>query len=326
MYQPPFTISDEMLTLVAEISERIGGLTMMMNGQQPHPLLRKQNRIRTIQSSLAIENNTLSIEQVTAIVEGKRVLGPPNEIQEVKGAIAAYDLLTDIDPLNYKDMLKAHGVMMDGLVKECGRWRTGGVGVFGEKGCVHLAPPAMRVPELMSDLFDWIKQTKTHPLISSCVFHYEFEFIHPFADGNGRMGRLWQTALLTQWRPIFAWIPIESMVKEHQQEYYDAIAICDKDGNGSAFILFMLQCIKNTIDGIVTPKKTPKKTPKDIVLELIAADAKVTIEQMAEALEMNKRNAQKHVNQLVAEGVIIRVGAHRGGHWEVVTGKVKVTK
>ncbi len=175
-------------------------------------------------------------------------------------------------------------------------------------------------------LFDWIKQTKTHPLISSCVFHYEFEFIHPFADGNGRMGRLWQTALLTQWRPIFAWIPIESMVKEHQQEYYDAIAICDKDGNGSAFILFMLQCIKNTIDGIVTPKKTPKKTPKDIVLELIAADAKVTIEQMAEALEMNKRNAQKHVNQLVAEGVIIRVGAHRGGHWEVVTGKVKVTK
>ena len=138
MYQPPFTISDEMLSLVAEISEKIGSLTVMMNNQLPHPLLRKQNRIRTIQSSLAIENNTLSVEQVTAIVEGKRVLGPPNEIQEVKGAIAAYDLLTDIDPLNYKDLLKAHSVMMEGLVKELGRWRTGGVGVFGEIGRAHV--------------------------------------------------------------------------------------------------------------------------------------------------------------------------------------------
>lgn len=197
MYQPPFTISDEMLTLVAEISERIGGLNVMMTNQMPHPMLRKE---------------------------------------------------------------------------------------------------------------------KTHPLISSCVFHYEFEFIHPFMDGNGRMGRLWQTALLARWRPIFAWIPIESMVKEHQQEYYDAIASSDKAGDSSTFILFMLQCIRSTIDNIATPKKTPK----DIVLELIAADAKVTVEQMAEALGMNKRNAQKHINQLVNDGVIVRVGANRGGHWEIV--------
>ena len=318
MHQPPFTISDEMLTLVAEISEKIGGLNVMMTDQMPHTMLRKENRIKTIQSSLAIENNTLSIEQVTAIMEGKHVLGPLNEIQEVKGAIAAYDLLTDIDPLNCKDLLKAHGVMMQGLVKESGHWRTSGVGVFGEQGCVHLAPPARRVPELMEDLFAWIKSTKTHPLISSCVFHYEFEFIHPFVDGNGRMGRLWQTALLARWRPLFAWIPIESMVKDHQQEYYDAIASSDKAGNSSAFILFMLQCIRKTIDEISTPKKTPKKTPKDIVLELIAANAKVTVEQMAEALGMNKRNAQKHINQLVNDGVIVREGANRGGHWEIV--------
>lgn len=318
MYQPPFTISDEMLTLVAEISERIGGLNVMMTNQMPHPMLRKENRIKTIQSSLAIENNTLNIEQVTAIMEGKRVLGPLNEIQEVKGAIAAYDLLTEINPLNSKDLLKAHGVMMEGLVKEFGRWRTSGAGVFGKQGCVHLAPPARRVPELMEDLFAWIKSTKTHPLISSCEFHYEFEFIHPFMDGNGRMGRLWQTALLARWRPIFAWIPIESMVKEHQQEYYDAIASSDKAGDSSSFILFMLQCIRSTTDNIATPKKTPKKTPKDIVLELIAADAKVTVEQMAEALGMNKRNAQKHINQLVNDGVIVRVGANRGGHWEIV--------
>lgn len=313
-YQPPFTITDEMLTLVANIAEAVGCLNALMANDNPHPMLRKQNRIRTIQSSLAIENNTLSIEQVTAIVDGKRVLGPPNEIQEVMGAIAAYDLPTDINPLNYKDMLKAHGVMMQGLVKEAGRWRTGGVGVFGEKGCAHLAPPTMRVPELMGDLFAWAKATKTHPLISSCVFHYEFEFIHPFADGNGRMGRLWQTALLAKWRPMFAWLPIESMVKEHQQEYYDAIASSDKAGNSTDFILFMLQCIKQTIDDI----ETPKKTPKQIILDLIAENDKVTVQQMADALGMNKRNAQRHINQMVEEGLIAREGANRGDHWTIL--------
>lgn len=318
MYQPPFTLSDEMLSLVAEISESVGSLSAMMTDNLPHPMLRKQNRIKTIQSSLAIENNTLNIEQVTAIVEGKRVLGPPNEIQEVKGALAAYDLIQEIDPYKYKDMLKVHGVMMNGLINEAGRWRTGSVGVFGEQGCVHLAPPAIRVPELMADLFEWVKKTKTHPLISSCVFHYEFEFIHPFADGNGRMGRLWQTALLSHWRSVFTWLPIESMVKEHQQEYYDAIALSDSAGDSSTFILFMLRCIRDTINEIETPIKTPIKTPKEIILELVATNAKVTVEQMAEALGMNKRNAQKHINQLVDEGIIIRVGANRGGHWEIV--------
>lgn len=318
MYQPPFTLSDEMLSLVAEISESVGSLSAMMTDNLPHPMLRKQNRIKTIQSSLAIENNTLNIEQVTAIVEGKRVLGPPNEIQEVKGALAAYDLIQEIDPYKYKDMLKVHGVMMNGLINEAGRWRTGSVGVFGEQGCVHLAPPAIRVPELMAGLFEWVKKTKTHPLISSCVFHYEFEFIHPFADGNGRMGRLWQTALLSHWRSVFTWLPIESMVKEHQQEYYDAIALSDSAGDSSTFILFMLRCIRDTINEIETPIKTPIKTPKEIILELVATNAKVTVEQMAEALGMNKRNAQKHINQLVDEGIIIRVGANRGGHWEIV--------
>lgn len=310
-----------MLNLVANISEAIGSLNAMMAAEHPHPMLRKQSRIKTIQSSLAIENNTLSIEQVTDIVEGKHVLGSPNEIQEVKGAIAAYELLTNINPFNYKDILKTHGVMMQGLVSESGRWRSGGVGVFGEKGCVHLVPPAMRVPELMGNLFAWIKSTKTHPLISSCVFHYEFEFIHPFADGNGRMGRLWQTALLTQWRPIFAWLPIESMVKEHQQEYYDAIATSDNVGNSTAFIMFMLQCIKQTIDDIETPKKTPKKTPKQIILDLIAENDKVTVQQMSDTLGMNKRNAQKHINQMVKEGLIAREGTNRGGHWILLKNK-----
>lgn len=318
MYTPPFTITDEILTLVAEISEAIGGINATMSDSSPHPMLRKQNRIKTIQSSLAIENNSLTIDQVTDIIDGKRILGEPKEIQEVKGAIQAYDLLPEINPYKEKDLLKAHKLMMQGLVGENGHYRSGGVGVFGEKGCVHLAPPPLQVPALMSDLFSWIKQTKTHPLISSCVFHYEFEFIHPFADGNGRMGRLWQTALLVQWKPVFAWLPVETIVKEHQQQYYDAIAQSDAAGNSTAFIHFMLKCIKQTIDDVKTLKKTPKKTPKEIILSLMENNPKVTVQEMAEAMGMNKRNAQKHINALVEEGLVQRIGAARGGHWKII--------
>lgn len=314
MYTPPFTITDDILTLVAEISEAIGRLNVIMSDRLPHPTLRKQNRIKTIQSSLAIENNSLTIDQVTDIIEGKRILGAPNEIQEVKGAICAYDLLPEINPHKETDLLRAHQLMMHDLVRENGRYRSSGVGVFGEKGCVHMAPPPHRVPALMGDLFQWIKTTKTHPLISSCVFHYEFEFIHPFADGNGRMGRLWQTALLAKWRPVFAWLPVETIVKEHQQEYYDAIAKSDAEANSTYFIHFMLRCIKETIDDI----KTPKETPKDIILSLIRNNPKVTVQEMADALSMNKRNAQKHVNALSEAGTIKRIGAARSGYWEII--------
>lgn len=318
MNTPPFHITDEILTLVAEISEVIGGMNVLMEDVLPHPMLRKENRIKTIQSSLAIENNSLSIEQVTAIIEGKRVLGAPNEIQEVKGAQNAYDLLPHINPYNEKDLLKAHQVMMQDLIRENGHYRSGGVGVFGNGVCLHMAPPAQFVPQLISDLFTWLKTSKTHPLISSCVFHYEFEFIHPFADGNGRMGRFWQTAILAHWKPVFAWLPVETMIKEHQQEYYDVIALCDKEADSTAFISFILRCIKETIIAIETPKKTSKKTPKDIIIQIISGNPKATIQEMADALGMNKRNAQKHINNLTAEGVIRRVGANRGGHWEII--------
>lgn len=320
MYTPPFTVTDEILSLVSEISEAIGSLNILMGDNIPHPMLRKQNRIKTIQSSLAIENNSLSLEQVTAIVEGKRVLGPPNEIQEVKGAINAYDILLQVNPYKEKDLLKAHKLMMDGLVRENGRYRSGGVGVFSEQGCVHLAPPAMRVPILMNDLFEWVKSTKTHPLVSSCVFHYEFEFIHPFADGNGRMGRMWQTALLTHWKPVFAWLPVETIVKEHQQDYYDAIAKSDNEANSTAFITFMLRCIQQSIKDVATPKTTSKTTPKDMIIAMMKENPKVTVVEIANAIGMNKRNAQNHINALSAEGKIKHVGASRGGHWEV-TGK-----
>lgn len=295
----------------------IGSITALMQDDAPNPILRKENRIKTIQSSLAIENNSLTIYQVTAIMEGKRVLGAPNEIQEVKNAIDAYHLMQQINPHSEKDLLKAHRLMMQDLIKENGKYRSSGVGVFGNEGIVHLAPPPMMVPQLMADLFAWIKTTKTHPLVSSCVFHYEFEFIHPFADGNGRMGRFWQTALLSRFNPVFLWLPVETIVKQHQQDYYNVIAECDAKGDSTKFIEFMLRCIKQSIDDVKTLKATPKATPKEILLALINHNNKVTIQQIAAAWGINKRNAQNRINQYVDEGLIRRIGSARGGYWEI---------
>lgn len=295
----------------------IGSITALMQDDAPNPVLRKENRIKTIQSSLAIENNSLTIDQVTAIMEGKRVLGAPNEIQEVKNAIDAYHLMQQINPHSEKDLLKAHSLMMQDLIKENGKYRSSGVGVFGNEGIVHLAPPPMMVPQLMADLFAWIKTTKTHPLVSSCVFHYEFEFIHPFADGNGRMGRFWQTALLSRFNPVFLWLPVETIVKKHQQAYYNVIAECDAKGDSTKFIEFMLRCIKQSIDDVKTLKATPKATPKEILLTLINHNNKVTIQQIATAWGINKRNAQNRINQYVDEGLIRRIGSARGGYWEI---------
>jgi Fic family protein len=317
MDTPPFTISDEILSLVAEISMSIGSITALMQDDAPNPVLRKENRIKTIQSSLAIENNSLTIDQVTAIMEGKRVLGAPNEIQEVKNAIDAYHLMQQINPHSEKDLLKAHRLMMQDLIKENGKYRSSGVGVFGNEGIVHLAPPPTMVPQLMANLFEWIKTTKTHPLVSSCVFHYEFEFIHPFADGNGRMGRFWQTALLARFNPVFLWLPVETIVKKHQQDYYNVIAECDAKGDSTKFIEFMLRCIKQSIDDVKTLKATPKATPKEILLALINHNNKVTIPQIAAAWGINKRNAQNRINQYVDEGLIRRIGSARGGYWEI---------
>ena len=193
-YRPPFTMTDDITMLVSEISEEIGRLSVLHEGHiTPH--LRRKNRIRTIHSSLAIENNTLSIDQVTAIIDGKRDLGNPNEIREVRNAYEAYELMQELDPLSSDDLLKAHGLMMAGLIPENGRFRSKGVGVFDGEKIIHMAPPAEFVPGQINDLIDWYMESRLHPLIKSSVFHYEFEFIHPFSDGNGRMGRMWPTLL-----------------------------------------------------------------------------------------------------------------------------------
>ena len=245
-YTPPYTITDEILNLVSDITEILTKLTID-DKMNYNPRLRRDNRVKTIHASLAIENNSLSIEQVTDIIAGKRVLGPQNEICEVKNAFEAYEHLLELNPYLIKDILKAHKMLMHDLTKEAGTFRQGGVGVFAGDRLVHMAPPAERVPQLIKELIDWLKKDKAHPLIKSCVFHYEFEFIHPFADGNGRMGRMWHTLILYKWKPIFGWLPIETIIRERQEEYYNALGKADSKADSGVFIEFLLQAIYDSL-------------------------------------------------------------------------------
>jgi len=322
MYTPPFTVTDEILHLVSEISEQIGTLNALLGERMPSPMLRKENQIKTIHSSLAIEHNSLSLQQVTDVIDGKHILGAPDEIQEVKNALQAYQLMLQLDAFSEADLLRAYSLMMADLVENAGHYRKGSVGVFDGDKCVHLAPPADRVPTLMADLFAWIKQTKTHPLVSSCVFHYEFEFIHPFMDGNGRMGRYWQTLLLSRWKGIFAWLPVETIVKKHQQEYYQAIAQSDAKGDSTDFIVFMLKCILQTIQEQqkVTDKVTDKVADKSgtKVLNLIRNNPSVTIPEMMQALGMSDSGVRKILRRLQQQGALRRIGANKNGHWEII--------
>lgn len=322
-YEPPFKITSQIIDLISQISEAVGEINSLENSPR-HLELRKENRIKTIHSSLAIENNSLSLEQITAIIEGKRVLGSPNEIQEVKNALQAYELLLTLNPYEEKDLLKAHKLMMADLVERNGKYRKDGVGIFDGNQVVHLAPPADRVPFLMSDLFEWLKNSDVHPLIKSCVFHYEFEFIHPFQDGNGRMGRLWQTVILKEWKSVFAWLPIETLIKENQVEYYNALNSSDSDANSTNFTVFMLQTILRTIKEIIeTEKKITLKITVKItanqkkILEAIKQNPFVTQEELSSIVGIAKLNINKNMKKLQEQGIIERVGADRNGKWIV---------
>ena len=322
-YEPPFKITSQIIDLISQISEAVGEINSLENSPR-HLELRKENRIKTIHSSLAIENNSLSLEQITAIIEGKRVLGSPNEIQEVKNALQAYELLLTLNPYEEKDLLKAHKLMMADLVERNGKYRKDGVGIFDGNQVVHLAPPADRVPFLMSDLFEWLKNSDVHPLIKSCVFHYEFEFIHPFQDGNGRMGRLWQTVILKEWKSVFAWLPIETLIKENQVEYYNALNSSDSDANSTNFTVFMLQTILRTIKEIIeTEKKITLKITVKItanqkkILEAIKQNPFVTQEELSSIVGIAKLNINKNMKKLQEQGLIERVGADKNGKWIV---------
>lgn len=249
-YKPPFHMTDRIINLVATISEQVGRIAVLSHGKiNPH--LRKENRIRTIHSSLAIEQNSLSLEQVTAILDGKRVLGNPNEIREVKNAYDTYELLLSLDTNSVKDLLKAHRVMMEGLILENGTFRSRGVGIFDGDVVVHMAPPAEFVPMQIRKLFEWYKESQMHPLIKSAIFHYEFQFIHPFADGNGRIGRMWHSLLLGKWNELFFWLPIEELIRSRQQDYYDALGKSDKKADSYIFVELMLEIIPTTLEETV---------------------------------------------------------------------------
>lgn len=280
-YKPPFHMTDKMTSLIAEISEQVGRITVLQEGTiSPH--LRRENRIRTIHSSLAIEHNSLSLEQMTAILDGKRVLGNPNEIKEVQNAYEAYELMLRLDPSSVDDLLKAHKLMMNGLVPGNGMFRSGGVGVFDGEVLIHMAPPAEFVSEHIHNLFVWYQHSELHPLIKSAVFHYEFEFIHPFSDGNGRMGRMWHSLLLSKWKELFFWLPIEELIQSRQKEYYNALSIADKQADSAGFVELMLEIIRDSLKEItVVGRSTDQdsdqvadqdKPPMDRLLSVLGND------------------------------------------------------
>ena len=277
-YQPPYTITSKIIYLIAQISENIGRLTVLEEIQDSLKL-RKANRIRTIQGSLAIEGNTLSTEQITAILNGKTVIAPPKEVQEVRNAIKAYEAFQQWQPGQEVDLLQAHQILMTGLIDEVGQYRHGGVGVMSGDQVVHMAPPANQVPRLMIDLLDWLNDSEIHPLIQSSVFHYEFEFIHPFADGNGRMGRLWQTLILSRWNPIFANIPVESLIYQNQKSYYEALQASTDQTDSAPFIEFILQMI---LDAILSSNDTAQAS--DHVTDQASVQVSDQVQRLISAL------------------------------------------
>ena len=323
MYKPPFTVSAKAINLIAMISSQLERYAIRME-QEDTLRLRRANRIKTIHSSLAIEGNTLSEGEVQAVLEGKKVIAPLKEIQEVKNAIKTYELYPKLNPFSIQDLLLAHGTMMSGLVDEAGMFRKGGVGVFDGDKPIHIAPPADRVRDLMSDLFGWLENADDHLLIRSCVFHYEFEFIHPFADGNGRIGRLWQSLILGRLNPVFEHLPVENMVYSNQQAYYHAINRSSDLGDSGPFIDFMLEEILNALVDHQGKSNADIADEKGLnyqqlrVLGYLRADRHTTAAKIAADLDMSARQIERMLADMKAKGIIRRIGANRNGYWEIV--------
>ena len=321
-YQPPYTITPQIVQQVADIVELVTRWSYSDDSALT-PQLRRNNRIRTIQASLAIENNTLSIEQVTDVLDGKAVVGLPREIQEVRNAFTAYEQVSKWEPHSQSDLLAAHGLLMDGLVDDAGHYRKGGVGIYSDKGLVHMAPPAKRLSGLMADLVEWLASAPVHPLIASSVFHYEFEFIHPFADGNGRMGRLWQTLILSKWEPILAYLPVESVIRMRQTAYYEALAEADKIASATPFIEFMLQALHDAMtevliktSGITSGEMSGKTSGK--IIDALNKNCFMTISELAHMIGISTRSIERNLQKLQKDGRLRRIGAAKGGHWEVL--------
>ncbi len=314
-YEPSFQRTDAIDALCMEIAELVG----MLSPQTPlltSPTLRRELRIQTIYSSLVIEGNKLDERAVSAIIDGKRVLGDRRDILEVENARAAYDLIPSLDPYSVEELLRVHRVMMDGLVPDAGRFRSGNVGVFNGDTLIHAGTPAAYVPEVMGGLFEWLRTTRMHPLLASCVFHFEFEFCHPFSDGNGRTGRLWQTLLLSRWRPVLAWLPVESAIRRWQADYYEALARSGATGSCESFVEFMLEAIREAILPYARPESAADAEHAR-ALAFLSDNSRSTVTQLSQYLGRSKRSAERIVAQLKEEGVLERQGSPRSGEWLV---------
>ena len=310
-YIPPFDITNIMLDIISSIMKKIGKLDNYKNLNKM-PILRRNNRIRSIHSSLAIEANSLSFDQVKDIIDGKKVIGPQDEIQEVKNAYEAYKLIKEVNQYSIKDLKKVHGVMTYLTVDESGEFRKGNEGVFDENGnCIHVCPPPKQVDELMKQLFKWMEENNgvIHPLILSLVFHYEFVFIHPFKDGNGRTARLWQNVILSNWEEIFEYVPIESQIKKYQEEYYLAIANCDHNGNSTEFIEFMLKMIDETLEDLMESTSVQVSHVSSYVnklLDVMESGVAMTTSELMEKLNMKSRISfrDNYLNPALENGLI----------------------
>ena len=316
-YEPPFQRNYTIDTLCMEIAELVGMISPQAEFAKS-PTLHRELRIKTIHSSLLIEGNGLDEKAVTAIIDGRRVLGDAHDILEVENAKRAYSLLPELDPYSIGDLLRAHRVMMEGLVTEAGRFRTGNVGVFDGDALVHAGTPATYVPEVMEDIFNWLKTTQMHPLLASCVFHFEFEFAHPFADGNGRTGRLWHTLLLSHWRPILAWLPVESVIRQRQADYYATLAEGEATGSCEGFVEFMLEVIRDALIPFASPTGSPsRETAFSKALAFFVDNPKGNVSALADSLGCSKRTAERIVAELKADGRLAREGSTRAGVWVV---------
>lgn len=318
--QPPFQITNTMIDYVAEIAELMGRLTSA-NQLSSNPSLRRSNRIRTIHGSLAIEQNTLSLEQVTAVLNGKHVLAPPKDIAEVKNAYEIYERLDEMDPYSVDDLLTAHGIMTRELVDESGMFRTRPVGVVDQEGRVlHFGTLPQYVPDLVMELLNWVKNSDVHMLIRSCVFHYEFELIHPFADGNGRVGRLWHTLLLSKWNPAFSWLPVESIIHDRQEEYYAAINTSNDAGESTVFIEFMLSAIKTSLIDAIGVSDEMSDGPMDKatmrwkqIEKFLETQPYIMNADVRALCGVSAATANRMLARLVEDGNLVK--CRKDGHW-----------
>lgn len=323
-YIPPYKITDKILDYISKIMEKVGEINSYINLNRM-PELRKQNRINSIHSSLAIENNQLSLFQVQDVINGKMVIGDKTDIQEVKNAYEAYNKISEVNPYLIEDLKLIHGIMTFLIEEESGKFRSHGECVKDGDKVIFVAPSEKMVPSLMQELFNWLNEAKesVHPLILSSVFHYEFLFIHPFGDGNGRMARLWQSALLSKWKEIFEYVPIESLIKQYQEEYYKVIDNCNKAGESTEFIEFMLKMIYETINKIIVEQNSMQKiiysnSTQEKILELIKENSNITQVEMAEKLGITRDTISYNIKYLKDNGIIDRVGSNKRGSWKIL--------